>query len=90
MQDRLPADVKRELDDPEYASRTHYKKATYAKGCRGPLCRKLERDEARAATEAAAKAAGREYIPRPTPAQERDALLDEIVAWHFENRKVPA
>ena len=82
----LPEDVRDELNDPRYAGRTHYKKATYAKGCRGPLCRKLERDEGRAETERAAIEAGREYRPRWTPAQERDAELDTIIAWHLAER----
>lgn len=87
MWDDLADDVLAELKDPDFIGRTHYKKATYAVGCRGPLCRKLERDEARADTEKAAREAGRDYTPRITPAQERDPELDTVIEWHLNERK---
>lgn len=90
MWDNLADDVLAELKDPDYIGRTHYKKATYAVGCRGPLCKKRERDEARASTERAAREAGRPYVPRPTPAQERDDELNAVIAWHFSERKAAA
>jgi hypothetical protein len=84
---KLPEDVKRELEDERFSGRTHHKKATYAKGCRGPLCRKAERDEAREDTRKAAVAAGREYKPAPpTPEQARDLELARIAVWHFHER----
>ena len=90
----LPADVLEELQDERFKSRTHHKKATYAVGCRGPLCKKEERDLARAETEANAIAAGRTYNPVPTTAQERDDELNRIKLWHFSlsnrSNKVPA
>lgn len=86
MWNDLPLDVRAELEDPAFIGRTHHKKATYAKGCRGLLCRKSERDEARDITREAAEKMGREYVPRPTPAQERDDLLDVIKLWHWEVR----
>lgn len=82
----LPKDVLAELLDPDYTGRSHHKKATYAKGCRGPLCRKAERDEAREDTRLAALAAGREYVQRPTAAQDRDLELQAIAEWHWAER----
>jgi hypothetical protein len=86
----LADDVRAELEDPLYKGRTHYKKATYAVGCRGPLCRKLERDEARANTARKAIEAGREYVPRQTDAQARDEELDRVIDWHLAERKTAA
>lgn len=83
----LPADVLEELRDPRYSNRTHYRKATSAEGCHGPLCRKAERDAAREKTKRAAEAAGRTYRPvAPGPARARDAELDVIIAWHEAER----
>jgi hypothetical protein len=66
MSDRwedVDAAVLEELNDPVHAGKTHYRKATYAAGCRGPLCRKAERDAGRMRTKQKAEAAGREYKP---------------------------
>lgn len=86
MWDSLPADVLAELTDPLYINMSHHKKATYGKGCRGPLCKKAERDEARAANKALAEVSGRVYKPRWTTAQARDPELAAIARWHQRQR----
>lgn len=36
-----------ELSDPEYSKRSHHNVGTYDQGCRGPLCRKANREHPR-------------------------------------------
>jgi hypothetical protein len=78
------SDIVTELQDPKFATRTHYSRATYADGCRGPLCRKSEKDRGRKRNEAKAAAAGRPYNPSvDEEANARDALLDMVIHWHL-------
>lgn len=78
------ADIAEELLDPEYASRQHYSRATYAEGCHGPLCQKAERDRARKRNEERAHAAGRVYRPNEnTRDSKRDGLLLFVIEWHL-------
>lgn len=76
-------DIKAELNDPRYATRQHYSRATYAKGCDGPLCRKRERDRGRVRNE---RDGGEGYRPSANRKYDRDALMDAIVAWHMMKR----
>jgi hypothetical protein len=91
MWDEMPEDVRLELLDPKYLTRTHHKKATYAKGCRGPLCRKEEREEGERKRQALALSAGKEYKPKKRTAGDihRDELLNKIYAWHLTMRQAP-
>lgn len=90
MWGNLPDDVKAELADGEYSSRTHGTPACYAKGCRGPLCLKSERDKQAHRRKRDAEASGRDYIPYgPHPVRERDELLEKITAWHRGTRSLP-
>lgn len=77
-----------ELTDERFTNRTHYRKATYADGCRGPMCVKRERDEARRRTQRKAEAAGRVYRPVPRSPQdiELDDWLNMRIAWHESER----
>lgn len=78
------ADIVEELRDPKFISRQHYSRATYAEGCRGPLCRKSEKDRGRKRNRIAAMRAGREYTPAVNEeANARDALLDFVIHWHL-------
>lgn len=94
MWDDLPDDVKLELLDPRFASRTHGKRGTYAKandgkkGCRGPLCRKSERDDAEAKYIRRQANRGKKVIPgtKNEEARARDELLVRIQAWHEGER----
>jgi hypothetical protein len=88
--EELPADVRAELEDPEYITRSHYSRATYAEGCRGPLCRKAERDRGRRRNEHRATEAGREYEAKSDQRMEDDPLLDRIIDWHRSQIKVAA
>lgn len=81
----LPDDVKAELEDPEYATRKHYSRATYALGCHGPLCRKAERDRGRGRNERRARDAGREYRPILGLRVRDDETMEQIVAWYLDS-----
>lgn len=78
------ADVKNELADPNFASRRHGSRATYALGCRGPLCRKKERDRARIRNKTRAQAQHREYVESVNRKYDRDELLDALFIWHVQ------
>jgi len=84
------ADILLELCDKDYDGRTHATRATYAKGCRGPLCRKAERDRGRERHAARQAEKGLEVTRlATTKAQERDVFLDQIIAWHRLVRSEP-
>lgn len=90
MWDELPDDVRTELLDPRFTSRTHGNRGTYArasdggKGCRGPLCKKAERDDAEAKYKRRRQAQGKPYaVGEKNPeARARDELLTRIQLWH--------
>jgi hypothetical protein len=87
------ADVKEELADPRYASRSHGGRSTYALKCRGPLCRYAERFRGRKRNQKKAAQAGREYVEGPTRKYDRDDLLAAIIVWHRRDlalRKIDA
>jgi len=66
-----------ELCDDRYSGQSHYDKNTYANGCRGPLCRKAERDAA--ARRYAAHNPDRKARPRKPEAIARDAYLNQVI-----------
>lgn len=78
----LPKDVRDELEDERFGTRSHYSRATYALGCHGPLCRARERDRGRGRNELRAKSKGREYRPNEDTRIEDDELLEKIIRWH--------
>lgn len=75
-------DVREELMDPRFGGRQHYSRATAAKGCGGPLCRKAERDRSR---ERNKRRGGENYQPSPHRIYDRDDLLEAIIKWHIED-----
>ena len=80
------ADIKEELLNPKFASREHYSRATYAAGCRGPLCRKSEKDRGRKRNAKKAARAGREYkslVNEDLELNVRDYILDIVIYWHL-------
>lgn len=77
MWDELADDVKAELSDEQYSGRSHYSRATYAKGCRGPLCRLAEKERGRRRNAARAEAAERRY--RPNEIVRDDSRTDELM-----------
>lgn len=84
------ADIFFELHDSSYLGRTHATRSTYAKGCRGPLCRKSERDRGRERHAARQAEKGKEVTRLPaTEAQARDEFLDRVIAWHRLVRSEP-
>lgn len=82
--DSLPDEIRDELRDPEFGLRQHYSRATYALGCRGPLCRKAERDRGRNRNEMKAADAGREYSPNHEHRTQDPDEIEEIIEWHIE------
>lgn len=83
----LPDDVREELENPEFASRKHYSRSTYALGCHGPFCRKAEKDRGRERNEDNAKAKGRAYVPNhKIRKNERDELLEKLIEEYLSNR----
>lgn len=83
----IPEDVLEELKDERFSTRRHYSRATYAKGCHGPLCRLAETHRGRERNEERATAAGREYRPNlDARTTEREALLAPIITWHLHMR----
>lgn len=87
----LPLDVFRELIDPRYENRTHGKKATGSVGCRGPLCRKAERDDKMEQRRAYERAHGieRKHYKRSPEKIALDVELNRIMAWHWLVRSEP-
>lgn len=77
------ADVVEELNDARYANRQHGSRATAALRCRGPLCRKSERDRSRRRNELRATRAGREFAEGYRE-YDRDDFLDAVIRWHKE------
>lgn len=94
MWDELPEDVAEELADPRFTSRTHGTRGTYArasdggKGCRGPLCKKAERDDAQAKYARRRENEGKKAEPgkKDDQARARDELLTRIQLWHSGQR----
>lgn len=81
----LPDDVRDELSDPEFINRTHGRRSTYAVGCRGPLCRKAERDEAERKYQRKRARLGAEPARtglKDLKSRARDEELASIQAWH--------
>ena len=74
-------DVIEEVDDPRFGNRQHGSRATFALGCHGPLCRKVERDRSRRRNETRALKSGRSYS-QGAREYDRDDLLNAILKWH--------
>lgn len=82
MWHELPEDIREELEHPDYITRKHYSRATYALGCHGPLCRKAERDRGRARNE---ERGGEDYSPALDIRVSDPENIDEIIAWHVND-----
>lgn len=84
----LGAQVMDELMDDEFDTFTHGIKSTYTNGCRGPLCRKAERDTCAKRYRERMGRLGRpvrEYAPRETAYPEE--WLQSVIDWHRAERK---
>ncbi len=82
-------DVQDELDDTRFSNLQHYSRATYAKGCRGPLCSLREAHRGRQRTQARAEASGREYVPLVAARRlEREDELLAVATWHVATRNL--
>jgi hypothetical protein len=84
----LAQEVSDELADEKYITLSHYNRNTYAKGCRGPLCRKSERDLRR--KQAAERNPSRKKYYKEPEAIARDAYLDLVIATLKSNREAEA
>lgn len=78
-------DVYCELTDDDYSNRQHYSRATYAKGCHGPMCRLAETHRGRKRNEERAQEEGREYR-EGYRANDRSEELAPIITWHLHTR----
>ena len=89
--EELKVEIHKELNEGPLAHRTHYSKATYADGCRGPMCTKAERDETKARQERKFRKTGLPYRPQyDTPENcERDDFLNQVIWRHRRNRDKP-
>lgn len=74
----LTNDIILELEDPDFATRTHGARRTHVEGCRGPLCREAER------------LYGNKRFGSKPLAENADyyALLARVTAWHKEQRQL--
>lgn len=73
-----------ELCDETYPNRIHHSRATYALGCRGPLCRKSERDRgSRRFKERHPES--RSY--NPSTARQDDAMLEAFAQFNRKLRR---
>lgn len=76
-------DLFSELKDLRFITRTHGCRATYALGCRGPMCRKSERDNTRERWGKRQAAKGKKVKPvDPGPARARDEFIEKVINWH--------
>lgn len=94
MWDELPQDVYDELKDPRFETRQHHSRSTSRDGCRGPLCKKAEREYKAKRDARLALAEGRTIKSLPPDKRRpgdtaRDELLNEIFAWHMLERSRP-
>lgn len=76
----LPDDIREELENPEYITRKHHSRATYALGCHGPLCQKAERDRGRERSESKT---GDKYKPAPHHRKPDPHNVEDIIEWHI-------
>jgi len=88
----MAPDVEAELLDERFGNRQHYSRATYALGCRGPLCQLAEKHRGRRRNKVRAEAAGREYQADQGGRRKntRDAELAPVISWHLSQRRMPA
>lgn len=74
-------DIFEELTDPDYKGLMHYSRATYALGCRGPMCRRKERDRALQRNERRIVAQGRPYVRRADEGDRPKEILALAEWW---------
>lgn len=65
--------IEKELANPKHSGRVHGRRGTYTLGCRGPLCRKANRDYGRARLNSLTPLG-------PYEAPDRDAIMAEYIA----------
>lgn len=71
--DTLRRAIELELANPAHISRTHGRRWTYNKGCRGPLCRRANREYMRSWLNSSNPVG-------PSEAHDREALMLEYLA----------
>ncbi len=86
----IAEDVHAELNDPDYDGLQHYSRATYARGCKGPLCRLRETHRGRERNKRRALDAGRDYNPADELRKtDREEELMKVALWHIYSRRQP-
>jgi hypothetical protein len=83
----LKAECQAEING-EFSHRIHYSKGTYASGCRGPMCRKAERDKTKERQEAKYRKSGLPYRPQVDDHETciREDALNLIIFYHRYSR----
>jgi hypothetical protein len=84
MSDDLPNQVMDEILDARFDEMTHGTKSTSAAGCKGPLCRKAERDACARRYRARAGKEVKRYRPRQGAYPEE--WLQDLIDWHRAER----
>lgn len=77
--------VRSELSDLRFTGKEHGTRSLRVQGCKGPLCRKAQRDWAAQYRRDKAKAAGTAFVPRPQFGflKEIDPLLAELYRLQY-------
>jgi hypothetical protein len=90
LRDQIRAEVLEELSGP-FGNRTHYSKSTYSAGCRGPMCRKAERDKTKERQEKVYRKSGLPYRPQRDTEENcmRDDILNQMIYVHRAERNRP-
>jgi hypothetical protein len=89
---KLLEEIQIEYSVGPLAHRTHYSKATYQAGCRGPMCRKKERDATKERQEQRERKSGLPYRPQvdtPETCEREDLLFTYIQLYRQHAGKEP-
>lgn len=77
------ADVREELESAAFLGSTHGRRATYNRGCHGPLCKMRHREHGREQNKRKAFRQGRQYQASIHRDDSRKAELLLILEWHL-------
>lgn len=86
MNEELARAIADEINDPAYAGRTHGRRGCVNAGCKGPLCRKFNRDRQRILYQQSNPIAKRRRGVTSDP--ELDLFLDELIEAHANQRSL--
>lgn len=70
--------IREEIEDPRFLGKRHSLRSTYTLGCRGPLCKKGNRDDMRKYN----KVRGAQFT-KTSPLDKYSEILDAITVWYL-------